>query len=103
VADRTYRQNSRTGRMEAVGIGPDVSDAEMEERRAAARLGSTAGADLGGKAAAAAKAAKPKEEKDESKMSPLHRASAQAKRKRMSGATTDDAAGALSRRMAGGY
>jgi hypothetical protein len=103
VADRVYKQDPKTGRFGLASAGPDVSDEEMASRRATARLGSTAGADLGGKAKAASAAGKPKEETDESKMSPIHRASAQAKRKRMSSATTDDAAGALSRRMAGGY
>jgi hypothetical protein len=103
MAERIYKQDPKTGKFGLASAGPDVSDDELADTRAKAKLGSTAGADLGGKARAAASAPKPKEETDTSKMSPLHRAAHEQKRKRMGSATTDDAAGALSRRMAGGY
>lgn len=103
MGNKVYRQDPKTGRFGLVSAGADTSDADMESRAAKARMGSTAGADLGGKAKMAAMAPKAKEEMDTAKMSPLHRAAAENKKKRIGSATTDDAAGALSARMRGGY
>lgn len=102
MPNKIYAQDPKTGRMGLVSAGPDVSDGDLADTAAKAKLGSTAGADLGGKAKKAASAPKPTEETDTSRMSPIHRASYEQKRKRMS-ATTDDAAGALSKRLGSGY
>ncbi len=99
---KLYSQNSQ-GRFEHVGYAADKSDDEIADTLAAGRMGTTAGADLGGKARAAAAAKPAKEETDPSKMSPLARAAYENKRRKSGSATTDDAAGALSRRMSGGY
>jgi hypothetical protein len=87
----TKKYNPKTGRDDTVGVDAELSDAELSDRRATRKMSTTAGADLEGVSRRSKASGVPKEETDPEKMSPLQRASYNARRKRQSASTAGDA------------